>query len=514
MTPIWSSKIQQDLESAVYKYYRPDPDPEDEDTWDVSMVAEYAPEIFNHLRDVESKYMPNAYYIPRVQTDITWENRSTLINWIVQVHSRFNLLPETLYLTVNLIDRFLSKCAISLSKFQLCGAVALFIAAKYEEINCPTVKQMAYMVSNEYSTGELLKAEKFMITKLDFDMGFPGPMSFLRRTSKADNYDSEIRTLAKYFLEITIMDSRFVAAPPSWLAAGASYLSLKMLHQGKWTDAHAYYSGYSEEQLIPIAEVLAYNALRVVTRPSMVRIGVITSFKLTASRAMASHGQRLFSISSIRANKPSEDLSKVLHSELDFEKKDSFGLDETYKTYLQQSGFEIVNRDKKVLAELVKKNGLETIHVYFDVLRITQASYDLRQFQEEMQNQEDLMNSPEFEDLAFSDVNVVIEKNGKAVGFDLSLSLVNNDFAVTAITNFESSEVALSDSPEAANARDLAYSGPAFNNLADELQESIEQFLVSRGIDNQLGEFILAYASVKENTEYISWLKDMEDFFL
>ncbi|VEU20898.1 DEKNAAC101824 [Brettanomyces naardenensis] len=256
MSPKWDDRIEKDLESVIYEFYRPDPDPEDEDTWDVSMAAEYAPEIFNHLRDLESKYAPYAYYVPEIQTDITWENRSTLINWIVQVHSRFNLLPETLFLTVNIVDRFLSKRAISLSKFQLCGAVALFIAAKYEEINCPTVKQMAFMVSNEYTTAELLKAEKFMITELRFDMGYPGPMSFLRRTSKADNYDSEIRTLAKYFLEITIMDSRLVASPPSWLAAGASYLSLKMLHQGHWTDAHVYYSGYTEEQLAPLAEVL------------------------------------------------------------------------------------------------------------------------------------------------------------------------------------------------------------------------------------------------------------------
>lgn len=270
MSPKWDESIEKDLEAVVYKMYRSEPDPEDEDTWDVSMVAEYAPEIFNHMRDLETKYAPYPYYIPQIQSEITWENRATLINWIVQVHSRFGLLPETLYLTVNLIDRFLSKRPISLSKFQLCGAVALFIAAKYEEINCPTVKQIAYMVSNQYTTAELLKAERFMISDIDFDMGYPGPMSFLRRTSKADNYDSEIRTLAKYFLEITIMDPRFVAAPPSWLASGASYLSLKMLHRGEWTEAHTYYSGYTEAQLKPLAEILIDCCLNYKTHHSAI----------------------------------------------------------------------------------------------------------------------------------------------------------------------------------------------------------------------------------------------------
>ena len=84
-------------------------------------------------------------------------------------------------------------------------------------------------------------------------------MSFLRRTSKADDYDYETRTLAKYFLEITIMDSRFVASQPSWLAAGAHYLLRKLLGRGSWSEAHVFYSGYTETQLRPLAEVLLQN---------------------------------------------------------------------------------------------------------------------------------------------------------------------------------------------------------------------------------------------------------------
>ena len=62
----------------------------------------------------------------------------------------------------------------------------------------------------------------------------------LRRISKADDYDYETRTLAKYFLEITIMDSKFVASPPSWLAAGAHYISRILLGRGEWTELHVF----------------------------------------------------------------------------------------------------------------------------------------------------------------------------------------------------------------------------------------------------------------------------------
>ncbi|GMF46738.1 unnamed protein product [[Candida] boidinii] len=52
------------------------------------------------------------------------------------------------------------------------------------------------------------------------------------------------------------MDPRFVSSRPSWLAAGAQYLARKMLNHGDWTEAHVFYSGYTESQLEPLADVL------------------------------------------------------------------------------------------------------------------------------------------------------------------------------------------------------------------------------------------------------------------
>lgn len=252
--PKWNRRIFNELQSVMQKYSKVTLDENDEDTYDVTMVAEYAPEVINYLHELEHRYAADPDYMSN-QDELKWEMRGVLIDWIVQVHQRFNLLPETLFLTVNYVDRFLSRRRVSLSRFQLVGAVALFIAAKYEEINCPTVQEVAYMADNAYSIEDFLKAERFMIDVLEFDMGWPGPMSFLRRVSKADDYDYETRTLAKYFLEITIMDHRFVASQPSWLAAGAHYLLRKMLNKGHWTNLHVFYSGYTEEQLKPLARI-------------------------------------------------------------------------------------------------------------------------------------------------------------------------------------------------------------------------------------------------------------------
>ncbi|KAF6231856.1 hypothetical protein HO173_009939 [Letharia columbiana] len=220
----------------------------EDEAWDTTMVAEYGEEIFQYMKDLEIKMLPNAHYMDN-QAEIQWSMRAVLMDWIVQVHHRFNLLPETLYLCVNYIDRFLSCKVVSLGKLQLVGATAIFIAAKYEEIDCPSVQEIVYMVDGGYTGDEILKAERFMLSMLQFELGWPGPMSFLRRISKADDYDLETRTLAKYFLEITVMDERFVGSPPSFVAAGAHCLARLMLKKGIWSPAHVYYANYTYSQL-------------------------------------------------------------------------------------------------------------------------------------------------------------------------------------------------------------------------------------------------------------------------
>lgn len=98
------------------------------------------------------------------QTEIEWDMRTTLIDWLLQVHMRYHMMPETLWIAVNIIDRFLSKRVVSLVKFQLVGVTAMFVAAKYEEIMAPSVEEFVYMTENGYTREEILKGEKILLT--------------------------------------------------------------------------------------------------------------------------------------------------------------------------------------------------------------------------------------------------------------------------------------------------------------------------------------------------------------
>jgi hypothetical protein len=219
----------------------------EDESWDTTMVQEYSEDIFAYYRELEvrlsimqpwpltkqARMMPNPFYMEN-QAEIQWSMRSVLIDWVVQVHGRFTMLPETLFLACNCIDRFLTVKVVSIAKLQLVGATAIYVAAKYEEINCPSVQEVTFMVDGSYTQEEILKAERFMLTMLKFELGWPGPLSFLRRISKADEYDVDTRTAAKYFLEVTLMDERFVGCTPSFLAAGTHCLARLMLRKGDW----------------------------------------------------------------------------------------------------------------------------------------------------------------------------------------------------------------------------------------------------------------------------------------
>ncbi|KAI0368728.1 hypothetical protein BV20DRAFT_435749 [Pilatotrama ljubarskyi] len=220
------------------------------DEFDMTMVSEYADDIFEYMQELEEDVMPSADYIDG-QTEITWSMRQTLVDWLLQVHLRYHMLPETLWIAVNIVDRFLTKRVVSLMKLQLVGVTAMFIAAKYEEILAPSVEEFVFMTERGYTKEEILKGERIMLQTLDFKIShYCSPYSWMRRISKADDYDIQTRTLSKFLTEVTLLDHRFLRVKPSLVAAIGMYTARKMLG-GDWNEAFVYYSGFTEEHLLP-----------------------------------------------------------------------------------------------------------------------------------------------------------------------------------------------------------------------------------------------------------------------
>ncbi|KAJ3300401.1 hypothetical protein HK104_000915 [Borealophlyctis nickersoniae] len=226
-----------------------------EDMCDPCMVAEYAEEIFAYMKELEVATMPNPLYMDD-QKELHWGMRSILVDWLIDVHYKFRLLPETLYLSVNIVDRFLSMRVVSMQKLQLVGATAMFIAAKYEEVVAPSVQNFIYVTDGGFTDEEVLRAERYILQVLDFSLQYPQPLTFLRRCSKADRYDIQSRTLAKYLMEISLVDFHFLDQPPSMVAAAALWLARRMLTREEWHANLVHYSGYTQEELLHCAGLM------------------------------------------------------------------------------------------------------------------------------------------------------------------------------------------------------------------------------------------------------------------
>lgn len=227
--------------SRIIDYEWQDLDEEDMD--DPLMVSDYVNDIFRYLHELELKTLPDSQYLFK-QKHLRPKMRSILVDWLVEMHGKFRLLPETLYLAINIMDRFMSLEIVQIDKLQLLATGSLFIAAKFEEVFSPSVKNYAYFTDGSYTEEEILQAEKYILKILNFDLNYPNPMNFLRRISKADDYDVQSRTLGKYLLEISVVDHKFIGMLPSLCAASAMYIARLIL--GKmplWTGNLIHYSG-------------------------------------------------------------------------------------------------------------------------------------------------------------------------------------------------------------------------------------------------------------------------------
>ncbi|CAG5116431.1 unnamed protein product [Candidula unifasciata] len=230
-----------------------DIDAEDRDN--PQLVSIYVNPIYSYMRQLEKKYSIRQNLLDG--SDITGKMRAILIDWLCQVHNRFHLLQETMYLTVSIIDRYLQAKPCSRTKLQLVGVTAMLLASKYEEMYAPEVADFVYITDNAYTKKDVRDMEQDILRTLDFSFGRPLCLNFLRRNSKAGQVDATKHTLAKYMMELAMVEYDMAHLRPSYIAAAALYLAMLVLDGSEWTPTLQFYSFYSDDELLPVVQKLA-----------------------------------------------------------------------------------------------------------------------------------------------------------------------------------------------------------------------------------------------------------------
>ena len=260
---------------------------DERDSDDPLCTTTYVNDMYVHFREkevvtsVRPLYMENQEYINE-------RMRSILVDWLVEVHLKFKLVPETLYLTINLIDRFLEKEQVSRPRLQLVGVTSLLIASKYEEIYPPELRDLVYICDKAYTKKDILEMEEKILKTLEYNVTIPSAHAFLVRYLKAGHADKKIVQLSCYILDGTLQSYNLLHFLPSQLAAAAVFIARRVVGRNAWSPTLLKYAMYCEEEVIPVARAIldakagASDELRAVNKKyASSRYGGVAGCELT-----------------------------------------------------------------------------------------------------------------------------------------------------------------------------------------------------------------------------------------
>ncbi|XP_063513780.1 cyclin-P isoform X1 [Pongo pygmaeus] len=214
---------------------------------------EYAGDIFAEVmvcRVLTRRALPRA---------VTPEMRALVVDWLIQVHEYLGLAGDTLYLAVHLLDSYLSAGRVRLHRLQLLGVACLFVACKMEECVLPEPAFLCLLSADSFSRAELLRAERRILSRLDFRLHHPGPLLCLGLLAALAGSSPQVMLLATYFLELSLLEAEAAGWEPGRRAAAALSLAHRLLDGG---GSRPQPELYSPEELGTLEPCMARAALQ------------------------------------------------------------------------------------------------------------------------------------------------------------------------------------------------------------------------------------------------------------
>lgn len=192
-------------------------------------VPEYINDIFSDLLCNMDINKPEPGSFGHIQKEISYKHRNILIDWLLEVHVQFKLREETMFLTVNLIDRILGLQHVKKTELQLVGTTCLLIASKYEEIYSPEIRDLEYITEKSCKYEEFISKEMEILTKLDFDILTVYSYTLLQRIHHISLLPKKVFHLALFVLECMFFDEEFLKYDDFIKALSALYLAKAVL---------------------------------------------------------------------------------------------------------------------------------------------------------------------------------------------------------------------------------------------------------------------------------------------
>ena len=206
----------------------------------VQIPKEYINTIYYNILNEENIgiYPQAKYNYMDDQSEINERMRGILIDWLIEVHFKFGFTDETLYMTVSIIDRYLSSNQITKKNLQLLGITSLFISCKHEEIDVPKINDFTYITNNAYDKNEVIQMEDDILKFLKFNLLYPSPIKFFEYLSLHFNFNKKMHMMGKYLMESFLLDIKNIKYKSSIIACACCYIVMKFFKISNYKDSY------------------------------------------------------------------------------------------------------------------------------------------------------------------------------------------------------------------------------------------------------------------------------------
>jgi len=260
---------------------RPSKSKRKEDRGEIENLLEdeddYSQEIYLYCREREKRFHVSSNFLV-VQPEINDRLRKIMIDWVIKLHHALQLLPETLYLSVNIMDRYLCIAQFRKDIYQLIAISAVLAASKYEEVHPPQIEDFLTVTRNLFSRNQIIKMEYILLVSLSFNLSSPSSFQFLEYFLHFVGADETEMVISYYLLESTLMDPIFYSLLPSQIASGVIYLSNLMQSETlPWPNSLSELTNYSVEMVKPWAALIRNHLSRL--RTSTTLKGIVKKYQ-------------------------------------------------------------------------------------------------------------------------------------------------------------------------------------------------------------------------------------------
>lgn len=188
--------------------------------------------------------------------------RAVLVDWVIEIHFKYRMQPLTLWMIINVLDRFLARQFMPRNRLQLAAIVSLLICCKFEEVHTPEVRDCIYLTDNAYTRADVVLTEAAVLAAIEYDMMVPTPYHFLLRLFRRMRAPDRLKSICNYIAERNLHECEILDMSPRVYACASVLAGLYTLYDnlgdGEMTIRSMWTEALQEESGLTVDDILVH----------------------------------------------------------------------------------------------------------------------------------------------------------------------------------------------------------------------------------------------------------------